>query len=162
LSGKLVGSKEFTIRGMLEAYLTSASSLDVKLKILIQTVMAEKRLIPQHKFDRTVQILKFLLHVFTIESPTEMFGNVFTAMESLIYLYHGEESCDIRILYNSLNKSNLVNGVCHVFEMLQFSTLRYCSLGKLINASLSNKYRLFPVMISCVVFPGQSLSLHYK
>jgi hypothetical protein len=43
-----------------------------------------------------------------------------------------------------------------VFEMLQFSTLRYCSLGKLINASLSNKYRLFPVMISCVVFPGQS------
>jgi hypothetical protein len=47
--------------GMLETYLTSASSLDVKLKIVIQTVMAEKRLIPQHKFDRTVQILKFLL-----------------------------------------------------------------------------------------------------
>jgi hypothetical protein len=49
------------LRGMLEAYLTSASSLDVKLKILIQIVMAEKRLIPQNKFDRTVQILKFLL-----------------------------------------------------------------------------------------------------
>ena len=29
-----------------------------------------------------------------------MFGNVFTAMESLIYLDHGEESCDIKILYN--------------------------------------------------------------
>jgi hypothetical protein len=42
--------------GMLEAYLTSASSLDVKLKILIQTVMAEKRLIQQNKFDRTMQI----------------------------------------------------------------------------------------------------------
>jgi hypothetical protein len=44
--------------------------------------------------------LSNITHVFTIESPTEMFGNVFTAMESLIYLYHGEESCDIRILYN--------------------------------------------------------------
>jgi hypothetical protein len=34
-------------------------------------------------------------------SPTEMFGNVFTAMESLIYLQHGGESwCDIKILYN--------------------------------------------------------------
>jgi hypothetical protein len=30
-----------------------------------------------------------------------MFGNVFTAMESLIYLNHGKDSsCDIRILYN--------------------------------------------------------------
>jgi hypothetical protein len=29
-----------------------------------------------------------------------MFGNVFTAMESLIYLYHGEESCDIHFLHN--------------------------------------------------------------
>jgi hypothetical protein len=33
---------------MLEAYLTSASSLDVKLKILIQIVMAEKRLIKKN------------------------------------------------------------------------------------------------------------------
>jgi hypothetical protein len=31
-----------------------------------------------------------------------MFGNVFTAMESLIYLHHGKGSwCDIKILYNS-------------------------------------------------------------
>jgi hypothetical protein len=52
------------------------------------------------------------------------------------------------LMFNFLNKSNLVNGVCPVFEMLQFSTIRYCSLGKLINASLSNKCRLFPVMIS--------------
>ena len=37
---------------------------------------------------------------FTNGGPTEIFGNVFTAMESLIYLYHGKESCDIQILYN--------------------------------------------------------------
>jgi toll-like receptor 13 len=45
--------------------------------------------------------LSNITHVFTIEGPTEMFGNVFTAMESLIYLNHGKDSsCDIRILYN--------------------------------------------------------------
>jgi hypothetical protein len=49
---------------MLEAYLTSASSLDVKLKILIQTVMAEKRLIQENKCDRSIQILKFFIEMF--------------------------------------------------------------------------------------------------
>jgi hypothetical protein len=32
--------------------------------------------------------LSNITHVFTIGGPTEMFGNVFTAMESLIYLHH--------------------------------------------------------------------------
>jgi hypothetical protein len=69
---------------MLEAYLTSASSLDV-------TTYPEQSWID----------LSNITHVFTIEGPTEMFGNVFTAMESLIYLHHGAESwCDIKILYN--------------------------------------------------------------
>jgi hypothetical protein len=64
------------------------------------------------------------------------------------------------LMFNSLNKSNLVNGVCPVFEILQFSTLRYCSLGKLINASLSNKYRLFPTLF--VVCLSQDLCLESK
>jgi hypothetical protein len=59
-------SCDLWIRGMLEAYLTSASSLDVKLKILIQTVMAEKRLIQQNKCDRRMQILKFLLKCYNM------------------------------------------------------------------------------------------------
>jgi Leucine-rich repeat (LRR) protein len=45
-------------------------------------------------------VLSKITHVFTNGGPTDMFGNVFTAMESLIYLDHGEESCDIKILYN--------------------------------------------------------------
>ena len=44
--------------------------------------------------------LSKITHVFTNGGPTAMLGKVFTAMESLIYLYHGKESCDISILYN--------------------------------------------------------------
>jgi hypothetical protein len=69
-SGKLGMSKEFTMIGKSIA-LSFPNSLEyADISYLgdlhdsgnrIQTVMAEKRLIPQNKFDRTMQILKFLL-----------------------------------------------------------------------------------------------------
>jgi hypothetical protein len=59
---------------------------------------------------------------------------------NLLKMFHWNADNGLLLMFNSLNKSNLVNGVCPV----QLSTLRYCSLGKWINASLSNKCRLFP------------------
>jgi hypothetical protein len=52
-----------------------------------------------------------------------MFGNVFTAMESLIYLHHGKESCDIHILHNFTFeaftnisiKTLIFELICHIY-----------------------------------------------
>jgi hypothetical protein len=67
--------------------------------VTLQTLWISHDLLATYPEQSWIDLSK-ITHVFTNGGPTEMFGNVFTAMESLIYLYHGEESCDIRILHN--------------------------------------------------------------
>ena len=83
--------------------------------------------------------LSKITHVFTNGGPIEMFGTVFTAMGSLIYLDHGKESCDIRILYtftfeafsNISIKTLIFASICRIYFVELDAFLPLQSVSKL-------------------------------
>jgi hypothetical protein len=108
---------------MLEAYLTSASSLDVKLKILIQTVMAEKRLIPQNKFDKSIILSDNGIR--NIEGDALLNMKYKTCLENLDlsynkFYYHGWLAITFLVLFNNLKSINFSGklGMSKEFTMI--------------------------------------------
>ena len=94
----------------------------LKPLVTLQTLWISHDLLATYPEQSWIDLSK-ITHVFTNGGPIEMFGNVFTAMESLIYLDHGEESCDIQILYNITFeaftnisiKTVIFESICHIY-----------------------------------------------
>ena len=106
--------------------------------VTLQTLWISHDLLATYLEQSWIDLSK-ITHVFTNGGPTEMFGNVFTAMESLIYLYHGEESCDIRILHNFTFeaftnisiKTLIFESICHIYFVELDAFLPLQSVSKL-------------------------------
>ena len=62
----------------------------LKPLVSLQTLWISHDLLATYPEQSRADLSK-ITHVFTNGGPTEIFRNVFTAMESLIYLYHGKE-----------------------------------------------------------------------
>ena len=87
-----------------------------------------------------------------------MLGNVLTAMESLIYIYHGKESCDIRILYNFTFegctnisiKTLIFEYTCHIYSVeldafLPLQSVSQLSISRQGSMRVSNMLPAFQV-----------------
>ena len=99
--------------------------------------------------------LSKITHVFTNGGPTEILGKMITAMESLIYLYYGEESCDIQILYNFTFeaftnisiKTLIFASTCQIYfvEFLPLQTVSKFSISHQGKMHMSNMLPVFHV-----------------